>query len=295
MFLLYTFAEFHPLSSQQIRQRFGGKALGLYEAFQLGIPVPSTWMISAQDHEAFLKTGPSTEPESFQKEAKEFIQNHLGASLKAVEGQKFAVRSSCQSEDSAEHSFAGIFETRINVPTVELAEAIAFVWSSPLLARALSYSQIQTLMGVLIQPMVDAKSAGICFTANPSPTNIFENQTLVVEYAPTIGEKVVQGEVTPFRLCGSADVLSSVSENGWMDELLKAIFDLKKRHRREVDIEFAIDGQDNFILLQQRPISKIYPSFSLDLSCYKRMYTQGNSKLGSRCLKGTKFIPNPAS
>ncbi len=27
----------------------------------------------------------------------------------------------------------------------------------------------------------------------------------------------------------------------------------------------------------------------------ENMYTQGNSKLGSRCLKGTKFIPNPAS
>jgi phosphohistidine swiveling domain-containing protein len=272
MFQLHTFNQFFALNSQQIRHQFGGKALGLYEAFQLGIAIPSTWMISAQNHEMFLKTNPSKDPKTFQNQAIGFIQENLSQLLIDLDGNQFAVRSSCQSEDSAKHSFAGIFETKLFVNKEGLAEAIAFVWSSPLHERAINYSHIQSLMGVLIQPMIDAKFSGICFTMNPSPKTVFENQTFIVEYAPTIGEKIVQGEVTPNRLCGTPDVLSAASENGWMDDLILATFEIKKRFHHEADIEFAVDQHEKFWLLQQRPISKTYLSHALDLACYKRMY-----------------------
>src|SRR5690242_5391146 len=102
---LHTFDKLYALNSNQIRNQFGGKALGLYEAFQLGIAIPTTWLLSAQFHELFLKTNPSKDPEAFQSEAKGFIQEHLRSCLSALKETQFAVRSSCQSEDSAKHSF----------------------------------------------------------------------------------------------------------------------------------------------------------------------------------------------
>ncbi len=270
LFQLYNLTEIHSLTPQQIRHRFGGKLLGLYEAYQLGIAIPLTLMISAQVHEEFLKTAPSDDPEDFQQQAIGFVRDKMD--FDGLEEGLYAVRSSCQVEDSASHSYAGIFETKLNVPKSKIAQAVAYVWSSPLQEKAKSYAKGHSLMGVVIQPMIEAKYAGICFTKHPSPSNIFENGQIVVEFAPTSGEKVVQGEVIPFRLCGMADVLSSASENGWMDDLLKALFELKKKYHHEADIEFAVDREDNFWLLQQRPISKIYTSNILDLSDYRRMY-----------------------
>lgn len=270
MFQLHNLTELHSLTPQQIRHHFGGKLLGLYEAYQLGIAIPLTSMISAQVNEEFLKTAPSSDPEDFQQQAIGFIRDKLD--FDALEEGLYAVRSSCQVEDSASHSYAGIFETKLNVSKSKIPEAIAYVWSSQLKEKAKSYSKGRSLMGVVIQPMIEAKYAGICFTKHPSPSKVFENGQIVVEFAPTSGEKVMQGEIIPFRLSGTADVLSSASENGWMDELLKSIFELKKKYHHEADIEFVVDADDDFWLLQQRPISKIYSSSILDLSDYRRMY-----------------------
>jgi phosphohistidine swiveling domain-containing protein len=267
--MLHTFVDLAGLSPQQIRHRFGGKLLGLYEAYQLGIAIPTTLMLSAQDHEAFLETDPGEDVGEFERKAADFVR---GKGLEGLEEGLYAVRSSCQAEDSASHSFAGIFETKLNVPREEIPEAIGYVWGSVMRERAKSYSQSRSLMGVVIQPMIEAKYAGVCFTANPSPTTIFENGTLVVEFAEASGEKVVGGEVIPFRLTGTPDVLSAVSENGWMNELLKTVFELKKRYHHEADIEFAVDKDDDFWLLQQRPISRVCKSHALDLSNYRRMY-----------------------
>lgn len=272
LFSLHYFPELHSQSPQQIRHRFGGKLLGLYEAYQLGIAIPSTSMISTQEYKTFLETNPSEDPKKFQFAAIPFIQKRLGPALDALDNGLYAVRSSCQVEDSAKHSFAGIFETKLNVPKDNLAEAIAFVWSSPLQERARNYSQALSLMGVVIQPMIQAKYTGICFTKHPSPSTLFENPWIVVEFAPASGDRIVQGEIIPCRLSGTADVLSATLENSWINDLLKAIFEIKKRYHHEADIEFAIDANDNFWLLQQRPISKIIPSCTLDLSDYKRLY-----------------------
>jgi len=270
MFRLNTFADLNSLSNQQIRQQFGEKLLGLYEAYQLGINIPHTLMISTNVHEAFLKTNPSNQPDESQKEAATFIEKNF--QFDSLDGESYAIRSSAQGEDSSHHSFAGIFETKLNISKDEIAEAIAFVWSSPLLEKAVSYSNSHPLMGVLIQSMIRGKFTGICFTKHPSPKSIFENDQSVIEFAETSGDKVVGGEVTPHRLCGSPDILSAASEKGWINDLLLSTFELKKHYHHEADIEFAIDQHHTFWLLQQRPITKVYRSKTLDLSSYHRMY-----------------------
>lgn len=270
--MLHRFPELHSLHPQQIRQQYGGKALGLYEAYKIGLPVPSTWLLSTKDYQTFTESHPDLGTTDWLKTAKAYLKKTLGPSLAGLPDQKYAVRSSCEAEDSANHSFAGVFETELNIPLKDLPEAIASVWSSTMKERALSYQERATPMGVILQPMLEAKFTGICFSKHPSPASLFENGDIVIEFAPASGEAVVGGEITPLRISGNPETLSSTSEMSWVSELLLAVLALKKAYHKEVDIEFGVDANEGFWLLQQRPISKTIPSDTIDLSAYKRMY-----------------------
>lgn len=270
---LQTLEELALLTPHQIRKAFGGKALGLFEARQLGIAIPSTWLIGI-DHFAAFTLDPSTEQKNYQKTAAAYLALRFQKNLAALPNGLFAVRSSSQFEDSVEHSFAGIFTSKLAVSKTELHTAIAEVWDSCHSLKAASYVQSASSlrMGVIIQPMIEAKYAGVCFSKHPSPRTVFENHNIVIEFAQAGGEKVVQGEITPYRFSGTAENLSSTTDAPWIDELLKAVIDLKNFHRHEVDIEFVVDKTDKFFLVQQRPVSRTHASHVLDLSHYQRKY-----------------------
>ena len=270
MKILCQFEDLLGLSKSEIRTLFGGKLLGLYEAHLLGIKVPQTFMIHSQLCKEFLEMHPSKNPREFKEEAARFIEKNL--SFDELPEGLYAVRSSAQAEDGSSKSYAGIFDTELNVSKKSISKAIADVWSSLLETKAKAYEKSSQLMGVIIHPMVEAKYAGVCFLVHPSPTTIFENQKIVIEYARSCGEKVVGGEITPDRLIGSFDSLQKNGEHPWVKGLLKNANQLQKSFEHPLDIEFAVDENDQFYLLQQRPISKIYPSNRLDLTPYQRLY-----------------------
>ena len=91
------------------------------------------------------------------------------------EAERFAVRSAFDAEDSADYSFAGQFETLLNVPREELGEAVRRVRESYRKGYA-AYAKAHNLpaaetggnVPVLVQEMVDADMAGVLFTANPT-------------------------------------------------------------------------------------------------------------------------------
>lgn len=250
----------------QIRKEFGGKGLGLWEAFQAGIRIPETWMLSADCFEAFFHEKKSS--------VQEFLLKRFSKELHSLPNGPFAVRSSYQLEDSTEHSFAGIFETKLDVAKENIFAAIEDVWKSCYSLRAVSYQgdPKSLRMAVILQPMITAKYAGVAFSKHPSPATVFENQNIVVEFAAAAGEQVVQGEITPFRLSGSTSELQLATDSPWITDLLTAIEELKHFHHHEVDIEFVIDQKETFFLVQQRPISRMHASHTLDLSNYQRQY-----------------------
>ena len=108
-----------------------------------------------------------------------------------------AVRSSGLAEDSAGASFAGQFESYLNVKgEKELLEKVKIVWSSAFTARAISYRIRKGLaiegdsIGVAVLAMVDARASGISFTVDPvagDPTKI------IIEANWGLGEGVVSG------------------------------------------------------------------------------------------------------
>lgn len=111
-----------------------------------------------------------------------------------------AVRSSGTVEDTAQFSFAGMFQSVLNVRGVEgVVRAVKECWASAFTERLLFYRAKQGLGGqlliaVVVQRMVRADKSGVVFTVDPS-TN--DRSRIVIEGAWGLGEVVVLGEVTP--------------------------------------------------------------------------------------------------
>ncbi len=249
--------------SHQIRKLYGGKTLGLYEAHKLGLPIPPTWVIG---YETLVSHKDLT-----------FLESDINL---LPEGS-YAVRSSSRHEDSAEQSYAGIFESKLFVPKADIHKAIMEVQQSAKSERAKSYhgNEEEPLMSIILQPMVQGIGAGVAFSKHPSPTHLLENHCMVVEYAPTIGEKIVQGAVTPFRFVGTPSELLLVTDSPWMSTLVNALNELKFFYGRDIDVEFAVNSQCEFVLLQQRPISQLGKSDRLRLKDYERKYKRALSSL----------------
>ena len=139
MKILCQFEDLLVLSKSEIRTLFGGKLLGLYEAHLLGIKVPQTFMIHSQLCKEFLETHPSKNPREFKEEAARFIEKNL--SFDELPEGLYAVRSSAQAEDGSSKSYAGIFDTELNVSKKSISKAIADVWSSLLETKAKAYEK----------------------------------------------------------------------------------------------------------------------------------------------------------
>jgi pyruvate,water dikinase len=113
---------------------------------------------------------------------------------------RWAVRSSAVGEDGP-FSFAGQFESLLDVPTPELAFAWRQVVASSLSEHAIYYRlacgcfELATPMAVLCLPTVDARWAGVLYTRDPADPH---DDTLIVSsvegLAPDLVGGVVEGE-----------------------------------------------------------------------------------------------------
>lgn len=111
----------------------------------------------------------------------------------------YAVRSSATVEDSPGASFAGQFDSFLNVVGPEaILRHINRCWASLFTERALAYRLRKGLdphkvrMAVIVQQMVQAEASGVMFTADPVTGN---RKFLLVEACPGPGEALVSGRV----------------------------------------------------------------------------------------------------
>lgn len=112
-----------------------------------------------------------------------------------------AVRSSAVDEDGRFASFAGQYETFLNlVGDTAVAAAVLRCWQSTLAARVTEYRERYGLalnnieMAVLVQQLVPADSSAVIFSANPVTHNRDE---VVVNASWGLGESIVGGTVSP--------------------------------------------------------------------------------------------------
>ena len=110
-----------------------------------------------------------------------------------------AVRSSAAGEDSAALSFAGQYDSFLNVSGPDqVADQVRACWVGAYSARALTYRRLHDLpagsieMAVIIQALVPADSSGVLFTANPLTGRRDE---MLISAVYGLGEGLVSGAV----------------------------------------------------------------------------------------------------
>lgn len=177
----------------------------------------------------------------------------------------YAVRSSCALEDSADHSFAGQFDTYLNVPAAEVPDRVADCVCSLFCENVLDYLRRGSMrlhdlqMNVLVQDMVDAELSGVLFTANPQ--GILNESVLIVGRG--LGENVVSDriDVTSYYYNTSDRVYYFDGKEELLDrKTVEELIALSERicglFGPYMDIEFAIE-RGEIRILQARPITTL--------------------------------------
>ena len=245
----------------------GVKAANLASLLRAGFPVPAGVVITAAAYMHF--TGGEGTDGSTRKPA---AAAALPIDMEAVHREVMtvlgdtpvAVRSSGVAEDLLGASFAGQYETILNVEgRDELEKAVRRCWTSAASAHATAYRDAHMLpagsMAVLVQRMVNAEAAGVAFSANPVSGR---RQEVIVNAVPGLGDKLVSGRLSPDQWVVRGDeARCDASQHDAIDaEQARAIAELARRVEAHFggpqDIEWAIaDGRLH--LLQARPISSL--------------------------------------
>jgi len=227
----------------------GGKAEGLVRLLNYGFDVPRGFVVMG------ARSGR--------------LPDDLDAHYARIGAGRVAVRSSAIGEDSGDASFAGQYETVLNVEGSEpLRVAIEDCLRSLENARALAYRDEQTgqreaQMNIVVQRMVDARAAGVLFTAHP--VNARRDQ-IVIDAVTGLGEALVSGRATPDHwlvardgsvlereLQGDEPILSDAELTRLADGALRA----ETRYGAPLDMEWAIDQDGQLRWLQARPITQL--------------------------------------
>ena len=174
------------------RQYFsaGGKGSVLAHLYQAGYPIPDGFVIL---HLAF--SGDEILPAAWKQ-----VQDYLKRLRSKNPLTAFAVRSSAVGEDSLLASFAGEFETVLNVRTdEEVHSAITKVHRSRNSPRVKTYGEMRELwdnpeIAVIVLSLLPAEISGVLFTADPVTGN---RAHMAGNFVSGLGDKLVSGEVEP--------------------------------------------------------------------------------------------------
>lgn len=180
--------------------------------------------------------------------------------------KKYAVRSSGIKEDLAGFSFAGQYDTFINVSGAdEIAKAVIKCYLSSFSETVLAYLAKSGLtaegsgMAVIIQEMVDSEISGVAFTVNPMTGS---DKEICVEVTEGQGENLVSGKVSAesyrYDWWEEKTTLTSGSllDDKKLSELAKTALKIQQFFGYPCDIEFAFENNSLYIL-QARAITKV--------------------------------------
>ncbi len=298
-----TMIYFHDRPESSAHIPLGGKAAALAFLAQHHLPIPAWFVVApaafeqslSDDQRRSLSAGEIATVFSDLR-LNPSIQAELQPALKQLcpaEGT-VAVRSSALDEDGMQHSFAGQLDSFLFVKPENVPEQVVAVWKSGFGDRLLAYRQEHQLSplpsapAVLIQTMIDAKVAGVAFSANPVTG---QRGIAVISAVYGLGTALVsgeadadtyqvnrQGEILERQIAEKAiahryapdqpDALETViippvqaKQPALTDDQVRAIAHLVRRVEqacgRPQDIEWAIDAAGRLFLLQARPITTL--------------------------------------
>ncbi|MCH4815021.1 MAG: pyruvate, water dikinase [Saccharolobus sp.] len=300
-------------------QLAGGKGANLGELTSIGVRVPPAFILTSKAFKYFLEynnlfdkiretlNSCETSEEASEK-IKQLIKNaKIPEKLSSMIYQAYdelskkvgkeilvAVRSSATAEDIETASFAGQQDTYLNVTKDELIDRIKDVWASLYNARAIEYRKskgiddLSVLIAVVVQKMVNSRSAGVMFTLHPVTG---DEKYIMIESNWGLGESVVGGKVTPDEVLIEKSTLR-IAEKKVSNKNIKIVYDkqlkknvtitldekesramsitdeeaielaklalkIEEHYKRPMDIEWAIDNDlsfpENIFIVQARP------------------------------------------
>ncbi len=234
----------------------GGKAQVLDELLHAGFSVPLGFVVTPD------------------VELGDVDDEDLRDAVQRIGGFPVAVRSSGTMEDLASASFAGQYVTYLEVADLAALRArIEDCRKSLFSEQVRAYLEAKKIdpslakMSVLVQRMVDAKTAGVSFSIHPITGR--EDHALV-ECCEGLGEKLVSGHVSPSRYVAALRDGLLVSEevppdahadarlsNGQLRTLVRQTLLLQSHYGRPQDVEWAFDQAGTFWILQSRPVTTV--------------------------------------
>ncbi|MEE4194357.1 MAG: PEP/pyruvate-binding domain-containing protein [Anaerolineae bacterium] len=216
--------------------------------------VPETWVVSWQAYERYLAGD-----EQIEQVIAEEVRHLLAMD------KQYAVRSSANLEDSIDTSFAGQFQSILNVRGgPEILSAIKHVWSQANSPGVMNYlaekggSGEAIKMGVILQEMVDPVVSGVAFSKNP----ITGNYEIIVEAVQGSGEQLVQTGVTPYRWVQKWGTYLQQPEPhptitaSLIDDVITKTKLLAKKAGHPIDLEWVWDGR-HLYFVQMREITTL--------------------------------------
>lgn len=270
--------QFSEISKSGVDQ-VGGKGGSLGEMTQAGIPVPPGFVITTEVYQQYHSAC----------DIPDTLQTDILQKFDELKLDRVAVRSSAIAEDSADTSWAGQFETILNVGRDNLIDAIYECWrsaSSDIVKGYAEHNQVsedKLALAVVVQQMIASDVAGVAFCKNPVTGDEHE---IMIEACWGLGEMLVQGMVTPDNYIinktdlsikarqvstqdkklvstesGTAEVDVDADEKGEqklsddkIKELSELVMKIEQHYGSPQDIEWAL-ANDKLYILQSRPIT----------------------------------------
>ena len=162
----------------------------------------------------------------------------------------YSVRSSADIEDGEKNSFAGMFDSYLNVSINDMLENVKKVKASVNNTRLKEYIQANKLdqphMAVVIQSFKEPQYAGV-WIGNSDVSG-------VLEWVSGNGEKLVSGSSTPHtEIWKNGQCLNSLECDG--KKIGDSMLEFQKLVGSNADFEWMI-LDDELIMLQFRPVTK---------------------------------------
>jgi rifampicin phosphotransferase len=307
-------------SAEATPARAGGKGASLARLGAAGFPVPPGFVVTVEAYREFHRAAGLDDalhplarlperpaPADVRAACAELEASLAQASLPAsVKGEiltalerlgeaagrdaTYAVRSSSASEDGAGASFAGLYESHLNLWTPDqVLEAVRNCYSCLWQPRAVQYRAIKRIdhageeMAVVVMQTVHSAVSGVAFSMNPVTG---ADDEVVINASWGLGEAVVSGVVTPDNYVARKDgtvirrdifeketqvvavpggteqraVPAELASRPTLDdacvaEVATAVAAIEAQYGCPIDVEFAYDGDGRFYLLQARPVT----------------------------------------
>lgn len=242
----------------------GGKACGLAFLKKSGKNIPDAWVIiqhNERDIDAFVKELPADRP--------------------------YAVRSSASGEDGDGYSFAGQYQSFLNVHgNQQLKEAISDCFASSNAGTVISYKREFHFdnangMNVIVQEMIQPIVSGVLFTADPVARR---RDKIVLSVTTGYGEDLMSGHTAGENITfykHKKDLPDSKHLNALQfQKLVDEAISIENDYQKPADLEWAIDQKGVLWWLQLRPVTNLEKvhlnEFDAKPQYSPPIYTRGN-------------------